>query len=96
MDPMAMQYFAAIAAVLGIGELIYGVTLLRSAENPKKLLGCVMQGGGMGWLAAAAISYLARMFDWAFMAAIVAAIAGSGIGTLIGVRSFKAVGGAGK
>jgi hypothetical protein len=92
MDPATLQIFAVIAVVMGVGQLFYGVSLLRSAEASKQMVGCVMQGGGLGWLAAAAIAYLARAQDWAFMVALGAMLAGSGIGTLTGVRRMKARG----
>jgi hypothetical protein len=92
LDPATLQIFAVIAAVMGVGQLFYGVSLLRSAEASKQMVGCVMQGGGMGWLVAAAIVYLARTQEWAFLAALGAILAGSGIGTLTGARRMKARG----
>ena len=54
MDPQTLQIFSYVAAAMGLGQLIYGVTLTRSTEPTKQFISCVMQGGGVGFLACAA------------------------------------------
>src|SRR2546423_576435 len=64
-DPQTLEMFAYIAAGVGLVQLIYGVTMTRSTDPAKQFISCVMQSGGLGFLAAAAICYFANMYDWA-------------------------------
>ena len=92
MDPQTLQIFSYIAAAVGLGQLVYGVALTRSGDPNKQFLSCVLQGGGIGFLACAAICYFARAYDWAFMAGLGSFAALSMIGSVVGLKTIKARG----
>ena len=107
LDPQTLQIFAYIAVVAGLGSLIYGRILGRSAGKSGQLVSAaaakpaddgqllasyVLQGGGIGWLAGAAIWYFASNYEWAFMAGFGAMMAGSSGGCLTGLLARKAKG----
>jgi len=93
-EPDVLFYMSILGAVMGVGQLCYGVWLLRQPEPPKKLVGCVMQGAGLGWMGAAATFYLASGYDWALMAGLGVLFAGASIGSVTGMRYMKTQGGA--
>jgi hypothetical protein len=105
MDPQTLQIFAYIAAAVGLGQFVGGVVLGRPADNSKQLVSasnspdaskqlvsCVLQGGGIGLMAWAAICYFANAYDWAFMAGLGAFAVGSSSGSFAGMRAMKARG----
>jgi hypothetical protein len=83
---------AILGAVMGVGQLCYGVWLLGQAEPSKKFVGYVMQAGGLGWLGAAATFYFASGYDWALIAGLGVLFAASSIGAVNGMRYMKTQG----
>lgn len=92
MDPQTLQVFSYIAAVVGLGQLIYGVMLTRSTDPAKQFISCVMQAGGIGFLICAAICYFASGYDWALTAGLGSFAVVSVIGSVVGLKTIKARG----
>jgi hypothetical protein len=57
----------------------------------RALMSCVLQGGGLGFMACAAVCYFANQYEWAFMAAAGVFIIGSMSGSLAGFFAVKAM-----
>ena len=88
-DPDVLFYMSILFAVVGVVELFLGVWLLGQADKNKKFAGSVMQGSGLGFVAAGAIFHFAAGNDWAFVAGLVAVGVGSTTGALTGARFVK-------
>jgi hypothetical protein len=61
-------------------------------KDIRPLLSAVLQGGGIGLMALAAISYFASQYEWAFMVGLGAMMVCSSLGSLAGFRAMKARG----
>jgi hypothetical protein len=88
-DPGVLPYLAILCAVVGAGQFLAGVWQFNQADNAKKFVGCVLQGGGLGLMGMAAVLYFAQQYDWAFIAGLVVMGAGSLGGSLSGLRFAK-------
>ena len=91
-EPDVLFYMSILFAVVGFAEFCLGVWLLGQANKTKKFAGRVMQGSGLGFMAAGAIFHFAVGNDWAFIAGLVAVGVGSTTGALTGVRFVRAQG----
>ena len=91
-DPDVLFYMSILFAVVGVAEFFLGVWLLSQADKSKKFVGSVMQGSGLGFMAAGAIFHFAAGNDWALIAGLVAVGVGSTTGALTGVRFVRAQG----
>jgi hypothetical protein len=88
-EPDVLFYMSILFAALGVGEFFYGVWLLNRDDKKMKFIGSVMQGSGLGFMAAAAIFHFTGGYDWALIAGLVAVGIGSTTGTLTGARFVK-------
>jgi uncharacterized membrane protein HdeD (DUF308 family) len=94
-DPETLQYFAYIAIVVGIAELIYGLVQRRSTDRTAQGVSLIMTWGSIGWFVAAALCYFGNMYHWILIPSFAAVLGASGIGYFFYFRLLKSGGTAG-
>ena len=87
--PDVLFYMTIFVPLVGAVEFLLGVWQFNQADNAKKFVGCVLQGSGLGFMAAGAVFYLAKGFDWALLAGLGVMVCGSMGGSLSGIRFAK-------
>jgi hypothetical protein len=88
-DPPTLQIFGYVAAGIGLMQFIVGVALGRSTDPGKLAISWLLQSDGVAFLAAAAVCYLAKGYDWAFMAAIATFVAVFSAGFMMAMKAGK-------
>jgi hypothetical protein len=92
-EPDTLIYIAVGCALLGVLSLLSGVHMLRQSEMAKQSAGCILQATGLALMAAAAVFYFGRGYDWAIEAGFVVFFVGSSLGSATGLSALKKQGG---